>query len=91
MEKNGFSRIPTLNTKFSIGAYIAVKGKQENSGDQIDIMRISSYLFSSDIFFTDKKRKYEICELELDKKYKTEVYSGTEADLKKFIEVLNNL
>ncbi len=91
LEKNGFSRIPTLNTKFSIGAYIAVKGKQENSGDQIDIMRISSYLFSSDIFFTDKKRKHEICELELDKKYKTEVYSGTEADLKKIIEVLNNL
>lgn len=91
LEKNGFSRIPTLNTKFSIGAYLAVKGKQENSGDHIDIMRISSYLFSSDIFFTDKKRKHEISELELDKKYNTKVFSGTETDLKDFISVLKNL
>jgi len=91
LERYGFSRIPTLNTKFSIGAHLAVKGKQENSGDHIDIMRISSYLFSSDIFFTDKKRKHEISELELDKKYNTLVFSGTENDLKEFITVLKSL
>ena len=91
LEKNGFSRIPTLNTKFSIGAYLAVKGKQESSGDHIDIMRISSYLFSTDIFFTDKKRKHEISELELDKKYNTKVLSGTEKDLKEFISILKSM
>lgn len=91
LERNGYSRIPTLNTKSLISAHLAVKGKQENSGDHIDIMRISSYLFSTDIFFTDKKRKHEIQELELDKKYNTSVFSGTENDLKEFIEVLKSL
>ncbi|MCF2221029.1 hypothetical protein H9Q08_17220 [Chryseobacterium sp. PS-8] len=91
LEKNGFSRIPTLNTKFSIGAHLAVKGKQEKSGDHIDIMRISSYLFSTDIFFTDKKRKHEICELRIDKKYNTIVFSGVQNDLEEFINILKKM
>lgn len=91
LERNGFNRIPTLNTKFSLGAYLAVKNKQENTGDHIDIMRISSYLFSSDIFFTDKKRKYEIYDLELDKKYNTKVYSGVKNDLIEVIQLLKEI
>lgn len=91
LEIHGFSRIPTLNIKFSIGAYMAVKNKAENSGDHIDIMRISSYLSSTDIFFTDKQRKHEICELGLDKKYKTLVFSGVKNDLLKFIDLLKSL
>ena len=87
----GFNRIPTLNTKFSIGSYLAVKNKQENSGDHIDIMRISSYLFSVDIFFTDKKRKYEICDLGLDKKYNTVVFSGVKQDLVDVVKLLKSL
>lgn len=91
LEKYGFSRIPTLHVKFSLSAYLTVKNKKENSGDHIDLMRISSYLFSSDIFFTDKKRKYEICQLDLDTKYKTIVFSGIETDLLKFKNMLINL
>lgn len=91
LDKNGFSRIPTLNIKFSISAYLAVKNKKEDSGDHVDFMRISSYLFSSDIFFTDKQRKYEIQELELDKKYNTLVFTGVKNDLLKFIDLLKNL
>lgn len=91
LEKNGFDRIPTLNTKFSLGAYLAIKNKQEKTSDHIDIMRISSYLFSTDIFFTDKKRKYEICDLNLDKKYNTKVFSGVKQDLIEVIELLKNL
>lgn len=91
LDKNGFNRIPTLNIKFSIGAYMAVKNKKEDSGDHVDIMRISSYLFSSDIFFTDRQRKHEICELELNKKYGTLVLSGVNNDLLKFIDILKNL
>ncbi|MGA9212487.1 hypothetical protein [Kaistella sp.] len=88
---NGFNRIPTLNIKFSLGAYIAIKNKQENSGDHIDVMRISSYLFSTDIFFTDKKRKHEICELGLDRKYNTLVFSGVKDDLLQFIDLLKKI
>lgn len=91
LKNYGYTRIPTLHTKFLISTYLAVKGKQENSGDHIDIMRISSYLFSSDIFFTDKKRKHEISQLELDKKYNTLIFSGTEKDLKEFILTLKNI
>lgn len=91
LQKNGFNRIPPLNIKFSLGAYIAVKNKQENTSDYIDIMRISSCLFSTDIFFTDKKRKFEICELQLDKQYNTKVFSGTESDLVEFKNYLLTL
>lgn len=88
LKTRGFDRIPTLNIRFLLEAYLAVKNKQENVGDYIDISRISNYLFSTDIFFTDKKRKYEICELGLDKKYNTLVLSGVENDLCEFTEIL---
>ncbi|WP_299183715.1 hypothetical protein [uncultured Aquimarina sp.] len=91
LERNGYSRIPTLHTRVSLIAYLAIKNKQENTGDHIDIMRISSYLFSTDIFFTDKKRKHEICDLKLDKKYNTKVYSGVKQDLVEFICYLENI
>lgn len=88
IDLHGFSNIPTLHTKLTLKSYIAVKNKQENTGDHIDLMRVSSGLFTSDILFTDRKRKYEICALELDKKYNTKVFSGVDSDL---IEVINLL
>src|SRR5690606_24132213 len=91
LKSNGFDRIPPLNIRFSLGAYIAVKGKQEHTNDHIDIMRITNSFFSSDIFFTDKQRKFEITQLKLDKFYKTDIYSGTETDLKEFKKYLEEL
>lgn len=94
LNNNGFGRIATLNIKSSLNAYLAVKNKKENSGDHIDLMRIATYLPSADILFTDKKRKYEICDLGLDKKYKTLVFSGIENDLiqvKELLRKINNI
>lgn len=91
LKKNGFSRIPTLNIKFSLGAYLAIKNKQENTGDHIDLMRICIGLISSDIFFTDKKRKSEIDALGLDTFYNTRVFSGTEPDLQEFLTLLETV
>jgi len=91
LKTNGFKRIPTLNIRFFLGAYLSVKNKQENTGDHIDIMRISNCLVSSDIFFTDKKRKFEILELKLDKEYDVKVFSGTEKDLLEFKFLLENI
>jgi len=84
LELNGFDRIPTLNTRFTLGAYLSVKNKQENTGDHIDFMRIANSLCSSDILFTDKQRKFEIQALGLDKLYKTQIFSGVEKDLLEF-------
>lgn len=91
LKRNGFERIPTLNIRFSIGAYLTIRGKQENISDHIDIMRITNGLITSDIFFTDKRRKFEIKELNLDKLYNAKVLSGKESDLLEFREILNNL
>ena len=91
LKENGFSRIPTFNIKFSLGAYLSIKSKQENTSDHIDIMRVTNGLLCSDIFFTDRKRKFEITELGLDKLYKTKVYCGTKVDLEEFKDYLNNL
>ncbi len=81
---NGVKNIPTLDIRFSLISHIGVKQKQETVNDHIDVMRISNGLLSSDILFTDKKRKHEIQELKLDKLYKTIVFSGVESDLLEF-------
>ena len=91
LKSNGFNRIPTFNIKFSLEAYLTVKSKQENTSDQIDFGRITNGLLISDIFFTDKKRKFEITELGLDELYKTKVYCGTKSDLIEFKDYLNIL
>ena len=80
-EKYGFSNIPTLDIRFFLTGLITSYGKKEDKNDQIDIMRISNGFSISDIFLTDKKRKHEINELGLPKKYNTKVYSGTQNDL----------
>ncbi|WP_294733939.1 hypothetical protein [uncultured Flavobacterium sp.] len=88
-ERHGFSKIPTLDVRFTLGSYWAVKGSRELTSDHLDVCRISNGLFGSDIFFTDKKRKNEIIEMGLDVKYKTKVFNGTESDLNEFINFLN--
>lgn len=85
---NGFQNIPTLDIRTSLSALISVQNKKETVNDQVDIMRISSGLPLSDIFFTDSARKREIEELELDKKYKTMVFSGKKEDLDNLIHEL---
>lgn len=90
LEKNRFENIPTLDIKMSLLALMSVYSKKETPGDHIDLMRIATGLPIADILFTDKKRKNEILELELDKKYKTKVFSGTKKDLEDFLEEINN-
>ena len=80
--------IPTLDIRTSLSALISVQNKKETVNDQVDIMRISSGLPLSDILFTDSARKKEIEELELDKKYKTLVFSGKKEDLDNLINEL---
>lgn len=91
LKKFGFNNIPTLDIRTSLSAIISVYNKKENVNDQIDIMRISTGLPISDIFLTDKQRKNEIIELELDKKYDTTVFSGTKKDLEKLIAELEKI
>ncbi len=91
MKTNGFKNIPTLNIRFSIFAYITVKKKQEIVSDHIDVMRISNGLVIADILFTDKKRKYEIQELKLDKEYKSRIYCGVESDLLEFKDYIEKI
>jgi hypothetical protein len=90
LKLNGFNNIPTLNIRFSLEANLTVKQKQEIASDHIDIMRISNGLISSDILFTDKRRKHEIQELKLDKLYNTRVFCGVETDLLEFKDYLEN-
>ncbi|WP_339702363.1 hypothetical protein [Algoriphagus aquimarinus] len=91
LQKYGFRNIPTLDIRTSISAIISVDNKKENVNDQIDIMRASTGLPISDLFLTDKQRKSEIIELELDRKYNTKVFSGTKKDLEELIVELNRI
>lgn len=91
LKSNGFKNIPSLDIRTTISSLVAIYGKKESSNDQIDISRISVALPISNILLTDKKRKYEILETKLDKKYKTKIYSGTKSDLNDFIKELKKL
>lgn len=81
IQKYGFSKFPTLDIRFSLYAIMSIEGKKENPGDHIDIERIATGLPISDFFLIDKQRKSEIIDLELDTKYNTKVFSGTQSDL----------
>lgn len=91
IQENGFDQIPTLDIKNSLMSFVAVENKIENPSDQIDFMRISTGLPVSDILLTDKKRKFELVTLELDKKYKTTVFSGVQQDLEEFKKELQQI
>jgi len=90
-EKYSFSKISTLDVRTSLSALISVKGKKETSNDQLDISRIASGIQLSNILLTDKKRKSELLELGLDKKYNTIILSGTQSDLDQFINLLQGI
>lgn len=85
LEKYGFGNIPSLDVKFRLMSLMSVYSKVEEPGDHIDLMRLSTGLPVSDYLFTDKKRKNEILESGLDRKYGTKVYCGTAEDLEKFL------
>ncbi len=88
---NGFSNIPTLNISTTLQSYMSIYSKKEHSNDHIDLMRISTGLPISDILLTDKKRKAELIESELGKKYKTKIFAGTKSDLEELIIELNKI
>ena len=88
-ERNGFNNISVLDIRFKINSLLSVYNKKEIPSDHIDIGRICTALPISTILLTDKKRKYEILELQLDKKYSTKIFSGTQEDLNDFLTELN--
>lgn len=88
IDKFGFEFIAPLNIKTSIRALGAIQQKKEIESDHIDFMRLSTGLPSSDILFTDKRRKNEVITLKLDEKYNCKVFSGIEKDLEEFKAML---
>lgn len=88
IDKFGFDFIAPLNIKTSIRALGAIQQKKEIESDHIDFMRLSTGLSSSDILFTDKRRKNEVITLKLDEKYNCKVFSGIEKDLEEFKAML---
>lgn len=86
--RTGFDRIPSLDIRVTLTAYLAGEHKKENVNDHIDIMRLSTGLPASDILFTDKQRKFEVIQTGLAEKYGAKVFSGTNKDLEEFYEVL---
>lgn len=87
----GFSRFPSLDTRFKLFSLISVNNKKTMPNDFIDLMRISTGFSISDIFLTDKQRKNEIIELKFPEKYNTRVYSGTKSDLDLIIADLEKI
>lgn len=81
LEAKGFDLIPTLDIRTKLTAFNSVNQKKEIASDHIDIGRIAIGLPISEIFLTDRRRKNEIEQLGLDKKYSTKVFTGTYDDL----------
>lgn len=91
LEMFGYSNISVLDIRFNITGLMSIYNKKELPSDQIDIGRICTALPISSILLTDKKRKSEVLELKLDKKYDTKVLSGTNEDLENFLEELKKI
>ncbi len=91
IEELGFESFSTLNIKTSLIAIGAIQHKKEQESDHIDFTRIATGMEVSDILFTDKRRKFEIIELGLDKKYNCKIFSGVEEDLIEFKRYITQL
>lgn len=87
----GFEHIPSLNIYYKMKFYFSLENIEEKANDDIDIERISSGLYLSDIMFVDYKQKIAIEKLGLDKKYNTIIYSAKQDDIKLFVEYMRDI
>lgn len=90
-QKNLFNNIPSLYTYYSLKNYYANKQMKEKANDDIDWERISSGIFISNIMLIDKRQKYALQSMGIDKKYGTILYSDTEDNLTAFKDRLEQL
>ena len=90
-EKNAFRNIPSLNTYYGLQFFYALNQMNETINDDVDLERISSGIVISDIMFTDKRQKYRIEQLGLDKQYKTLFFSANDVDIKSFINEMKRI
>jgi len=64
---------------------------KEKANDDIDWERISSGIFISNIMLIDKRQKYVLQSMGIDKKYGTILYSNIEDDLTVFKDRLEQI
>lgn len=91
-QKNFFANIPSLYTYYNLKTYYANNQMVEKANDDIDWERIASGIFISDIMLIDRRQKYAIQAMGIDKKYGTELYSNKHDDviaLKDKLEQIN--
>lgn len=87
----GVEHIDSLSIKIKLNSYLNVNGGNTNINDVIDCNRIATGLPYSDILFCDKKYKRYIIKLGLNKRYDAKIFSGTNEDLKYFLNYLDNI
>ena len=90
-QKNQFNNIPALHTYYSLRIYYAIKQMKEKANDDIDWERISTGIFISDIMVIDKRQKYALQNMGIDKKYGTILYSNIEDDIMAFKDRLEQI
>lgn len=89
LERNGYENIASLYIHNKLLYLSAVNGSKMDFNDQIDIDRISIGLPYSDYLFCDFKHKKEILQLQLDKKYNTQVFTAKTDDLESFLDIIS--
>ena len=91
LEKQMFERIPSMNIRSILTTDIVVNGKTHTPNDEIDLDRAAIGLKICDYFFADNEKKNVIQNYELDKKYKTDVFSGKKSSVLLLIDTLKQL
>jgi len=89
LEKEGIDAIPSLSIRASLEAMIVYKNSIEIHNDQMDILRIAGALPFADIMLIDGSKAHDVRELNLDKKFQTNIYSGKKKELENLSERLN--
>lgn len=89
LERNGYENIASLYIHNKLLYLSAVNGSKMDFNDQIDIDRISIGLPYSDYLFCDFKHKKEILQLQLDKKYNTQIFTAKTDDLESFLDIIS--
>lgn len=79
----GLDIVPTIEIRASLEAVFSVKNQKETAADHLDILRLCVAVPFADVVVTDKSKVFDLQTLGFDKKFQTELFSGSAKEIKR--------
>lgn len=91
LDHEGIDAVPAVCIRAELEALFCIRQIKEEPADQWDIMRVASALPYADVMVVDGGRTADIVDLELDRRFKTRVFSTRPADQDRLLTCLREM